>query len=76
MLLFSDLTIHVISEQCKWMLVFSRFILGFNDTMLSVLDDVFVDNEMPMVTLSILRFVGPIRFFRGSHKGGCVCVRL
>ena len=42
--------------------------------MLSVVGDVPVDSEAPMVTLSISRFAGPTRFFGGTHRGR-VCVR-
>jgi len=37
--------------------------------MLSVVGDVRIDSEMPMVTSSISRFVGPTRLFEGAHKG-------
>jgi len=42
--------------------------------MLSVVGDVPVDNEAPIVTSSISRFTGLTRFFRGAHWGR-VCVR-
>jgi hypothetical protein len=42
--------------------------------MLSVVGDVPVDSEVPLVTSSILRFAGPTQFFGGAHKGK-VCVR-
>jgi hypothetical protein len=54
-------------------LYFSGFILEFNSAILSLIDDVPVDNEAPVATLSILRFVDPTRFFRDAHKGR-VCV--
>jgi hypothetical protein len=50
-----------------------RFILGLNDVILSVIDDVPVDSETPLLTLSILRFIGPSQFFRDAHRSR-VCV--
>jgi hypothetical protein len=42
--------------------------------MLSVVDDVSIDNEALLVTLTISRFAGPTRFFGGTHRGrACVC---
>ena len=34
----------------------------------SVLDNVSIDSEAPMVTSSILRFVGVTQFFRDAHR--------
>jgi hypothetical protein len=48
---------------------FSRFIPGFNDTMLLVLGDVSLDSEASVVTSSISRFAGPTQFFGGAHRG-------
>ena len=45
-----------------------------NDAILSVVCDVPVDSEAPMVTSSISRFAGPTQFFGGVHRGR-VCVR-
>jgi len=49
-------------------------ILKLNGFMLSVVGDVPVDSEVPMVTSSILSrgFGGPV--FEGAHKGR-ICVR-
>jgi len=57
------------------MLVFSEFIPGFNSVILSVVGDVSVDSEAPIVTSSISRFIGPTWFFGGAHMVGCTCVR-
>lgn len=60
-----------------WLLVFFRFILKFNGVMLSVVGIVPIDNEAPVVTLSISRFAGPTRFFEGAHRGRvCMCAFL
>jgi hypothetical protein len=48
---------------------FSNFIPGFNGVILSVVDDVSVDSEPPMVTSLISRFVGLTQFFAAAHKG-------
>jgi hypothetical protein len=37
--------------------------------------DVLADSEAPVVTSSILRFVDPTRFFRGTYRGR-VCIRV
>jgi hypothetical protein len=42
--------------------------------MFSVVGDVSIDSEAPVVTLSISRFADSTRFFGGAHKGR-VCVR-
>jgi hypothetical protein len=42
--------------------------------MLSVIEDVPIDNEASVVTSSISRFVSLTQFFGGAHKGR-VCVR-
>jgi hypothetical protein len=51
-----------------------RFILKFNDTILSVVPDELVDSETPIVTLLISRFVGLTQSLQGAHKGR-MCVR-
>jgi hypothetical protein len=56
----------------------ARFFLDlFQDLMtlfLSVIGDVSVDSEVPVVTSSISRFAGPTQFFGGAHRGRvCVC---
>ena len=56
------------------MFVFFGFILEFNGAMLSVVGDVLIDSETPVVTSSILRLAGPTRFFGGAHRDR-VCVR-
>jgi hypothetical protein len=43
--------------------------------MFLVVGDVSFDSEMSVVTLSFLRFVGPTRFFRGTHRSR-ICMRL
>ena len=53
---------------------FSEFISGFNGTILSVVGDVPVDNEAPVVTSSVSRFAGLTQFFGGAHRGR-VCMR-
>jgi hypothetical protein len=53
---------------------FSEFILWFNSPILSVVGDVSVDSEVPMMTSSISRFADPTQSFRGTHRGR-VCVR-
>jgi hypothetical protein len=40
--------------------------------MTPVADDVSLDNETPMVTSSISKFVGSTQFFEGAHKGECM----
>jgi len=43
--------------------------------MLSVVGNVAVHSEAPMMTSSISRFASPTRFFGGAHRGRvCVCV--
>ena len=50
------------------------FIRRFNGAILSVVSDVPVDSESPVVTSSFSRFVGPTQFFGGAHRGRvCVC---
>ena len=44
--------------------------------MLLVVGDVLIDNEVPVVTLSILRFVGLTWFFESTYRDRCVCVRV
>ena len=39
-----------------------------NGAILLVVCDVSVDNEAPVVTLSILRFAGPTQFFEGAYR--------
>jgi len=56
------------------MLVFSRFILEFNDAIVLVVGNVPVDSETSMVTSSISRFDGSTRFFKDAHRDN-VCVR-
>jgi hypothetical protein len=36
-------------------------------------DDVSINNEVSMVTSSISRFVGSTQFFKGAHRGECMC---
>jgi len=55
--------------------VVARFIPEFNGAMLSVVNDVSVDSEAPMVTSSILRFTSPTRFFEGAHKSR-MCIHM
>ena len=50
------------------------FISGFNGVILSVVGDVPIDNEAPVVTSSISRFTSLIQFFGGAHRVGCACV--
>jgi hypothetical protein len=47
--------------------IFSEFILGFNDAILSVIDDMSVNRH-------ISRFAGPTQLFGGAHRDS-VCVR-
>jgi hypothetical protein len=49
-------------------LLFSGFILEFNDAILSVVSDVPVNSETFMVTSSISRFAGPTQFFEGAPR--------
>lgn len=42
---------------------------GFKRSILSVVGDVLVDNEAPMVTSSITRFADPTHFFIDTHRG-------
>jgi hypothetical protein len=67
------------------------FIPGFNGAILSVVGNVPVNSETPMVTSSISRFASPTQFFGGAHRGrvyvhrgeyaevligvGCPCMR-
>ena len=43
--------------------------------MLSMVADMPVDSETSVVTSSILRFVGPTRFFGGAHRDR-VCIHV
>jgi hypothetical protein len=57
---------------------FSRFSLGFNDAIFSMVDNVSVNNKLPVMTLSISRFISPTQLFQGAHKdrtcGKCIFV--
>jgi hypothetical protein len=51
-----------------------HFPTGFNGAILSVVGDVPVNSEAPVVTSSVSRFAGPTKFFGGAHMGRvCVC---
>jgi len=66
-----------------WVHAFSRIYSRINVAIFSVVGDVPVDSDAPVVTSSISRFVGPTQFFEGSHRGrvwvrafiGLVCAR-
>lgn len=55
--------------------IFSGFILGFNRVMLSIVGDMLVYSETPMVTSSISRFTGLTRLFGRANRGR-LCVRV
>ena len=53
---------------------FPKLILGFNDAMLLVVNNVPINSEAPVMTSSISRFAGPTRFFGDAHRDRvCVC---
>jgi hypothetical protein len=54
---------------------FPRFILEFNDAILSVVGDMAVNSEAPVVTSSISIFTGPTQFFGGAHRGRLLWLR-
>ena len=55
-------------------LYFHEFIIGFNSTMLSVVGDVLIDSEMPMVTSHESSDLSA-KSFEGVHRSRiCICV--
>lgn len=46
---------------------FSRFISEFSDVIVSVLDDMSINSESSVMTLSILRFDSSAQFLKGIN---------
>ena len=63
------------SPRHTWVLTFFWIYSRINDAILSVVGDVPIDSDAPVVTSSISRFASPTQFFGGYHGGRVWSVR-
>jgi hypothetical protein len=75
-LIFSFAKHGLTSSQTVGEFFLSTHHVGFNGFVLSVVGDVLIDNEAPVVTLSISSrgFLGMV--FEGAHRVGSACMGL